>query len=302
MIFKTETETETNIIDCKKISNDILQEISSKIQKYKNNGIGTPGIAFITFGNEKHTNIYFNKAQNCCKKLNINVFYYNYDNITQIEICKIIEQLNNNNEINGIIIQSPLPNQLNKNIIYNLIRNDKDIEGLNNYNMGCLINNVCEEKFFIPCTPLACIELLKHEKIELKGKTVTIIGKSNVVGLPLSLLLLKHDATVTTCHIETQNLISHLKNADIVISACGQPEMIKQDWLKNNVIVIDVGINIVNNETSKNGYYIVGDVDFDNVKRIAKKITPVPNGVGLITISMLISNTLKSFKIQNNLS
>ena len=292
-------EEKTNIINCKKIANNMLEGYNNKIQNYKT--LGTPGLAFITFG-KKETTIYFNKTQSFCKKLEINVLNYNYDNnISQEEICKIIEELNNNNNINGIILQSPLPIHLDKNLIYNTIHNNKDIEGLNNYNSGCLINNLNKNTFFIPCTPLACMEILKNEKIDLKGKNVTIIGKSNIVGLPLSILLLQNNATLTVCHIDTIDLISHSKQADILITGCGQAKMIKKHWLKENAVVIDIGINIIYDESYKNGYYIVGDVDFDNVKEIVHKITPVPNGVGLITIMMLISNLLKSFEIQNNI-
>jgi 5,10-methylene-tetrahydrofolate dehydrogenase/methenyl tetrahydrofolate cyclohydrolase len=292
-------EKETNIINCKKIAENMLKEFNDKIEKYKT--LGTPGLAFITFG-KKESAIYFNKTQSYCKKLNINIFNYNYDNnILQEEICKIIEKLNNNNQINGIILQSPLPNHLDKNLIYNTIVNNKDIEGLNNYNSGCLINNLNKNSFFIPCTPLACMEIIKNEKIDLKGKKITIIGKSNIVGLPLSILLLQNNATLTVCHIDTIDLISHVKQADILITACGQPKMIKKYWLKDNAIVIDIGINVIYDESYKNGYYIVGDTDYDDVKEIVSKITPVPNGVGLITTMMLISNILKSFEIQNNI-
>ena len=149
------------------------------------------------------------------------------------------------------------------------------------------------------------MEIFKRENVFLRGKKVTIIGKSNIVGIPLLLLLLKNDATVTICHIETLDLISHLECADIIISACGQPHMIKKEWLKEGVIAIDVGINICehdrNDDSNSKGYYIVGDIDFDNVKKIASKITPVPNGVGLITIAMLVKNTLKGFNMQNRL-
>ena len=295
-----ESENSLNIIDCKKISNTIFNNLLIEIEKYKN--IGQPELAFITFGNDKESFIYLNKAESYCKKLNINICNYNYNyDIREEEICDIIENLNNNKEVNGIIIQSPLPKHLNKNIIYNLIDNYKDVEGLNNYNSGCLINNTYEDSFFIPCTPLACMEIFKYENINLKGKTITIIGKSNIVGLPLSLLLLKNNATVTVCHIDTVDLIYHLKDADIVISACGQANMIKKTWLKKDVIIIDIGINIIYNKLNSKDYTIVGDVDFNDVKDIAHKITPVPRGLGLITIMMLMSNTLKAFKIQNKL-
>jgi 5,10-methylene-tetrahydrofolate dehydrogenase/methenyl tetrahydrofolate cyclohydrolase len=292
-------EEKTNIINCKKIAENMLEEYNDRIQKYKT--LGRPGLAFITF-DKKESTIYFNKTQYYCKKLNINISNYNYDNnILQEEVCKLIEELNNNSEINGIILQSPLPNQLDKNLIYNTIVNNKDIEGLNNYNSGCLINNLNKNSFFIPCTPLACMEILKNEKIDLKGKKITIIGKSNIVGLPLSILLLQNNATLTVCHIDTIDLIFHSKQADIVITACGQPKMIKKNWLKDNAIVIDIGINVIYDKSYKNGYYIVGDTDYDDVKEVVSKITPVPNGIGLITIMMLISNILKSFEIQNNI-
>ena len=290
-------DNNSNIINCKKISQDIFNEIVIEVNKYKN--IGIPHIVFIIFNDKKESNIYLNNIKVKCEKIGINVTKCNCNNnILENELINLINNFNNNNNINGIIIQSPLPCHLNKDIIRNSIINNKDIEGLNNYNIGSLIDKSCKNIFFTPCTPLACMEIFKRENIDLKGKTITIIGKSDIVGIPLSLLLLQNDATVTVCHIETINLIYHLKHSDIVISACGQPNMIKKDWLKNNVIIIDIGINIINNNNNNN---IVGDVDFNQVKKIAQKITPVPGGVGLITTMMLIYNSLNAFKIQNNL-
>jgi 5,10-methylene-tetrahydrofolate dehydrogenase/methenyl tetrahydrofolate cyclohydrolase len=154
---------------------------------------------------------------------------------------------------------------------------------------------------FIPCTPLGCLELLKRYNIEMKGKHAVVVGKSNIVGLPMALLLMKEMATVTICHVETKDIAQHLKMADIVVSACGQAQMIKKEWLKKNVVVIDVGINSVPDATKKRGYRLVGDVDFENVKEIASAITPVPGGVGPMTVTMLLRNTLEGFKRQNGI-
>ena len=154
--------------------------------------------------------------------------------------------------------------------------------------------------YFVPCTPSGCLELLKRYNITIEGAHVVIVGKSNIVGLPMSLLLLKNNATVTICHSKTKDIVKHLKTADIVVSACGCPRMIKKEWLKEGVVVIDVGINSIPDATRKRGYRLVGDVDFENVKEIASAITPVPGGVGPMTVAMLLRNTVEGFKQQQN--
>ena len=284
----------TNTINGTEISNIIISEIKEEIAKYSD--LGVPGIAVILIGDRKESLIYIKKKTEACNKVGINISINNLaTTVSNNEVYDLIDKLNNDNSIHGILVQLPIPAHLNEETILSKISYLKDVDGFNAQNMG---NLAMENRTpnFIPCTPLGCMELLKRENIELVGKHVVIVGKSNIVGLPMALLLLKEMATVTVCHVETINMPVHLKMADIVISACGQPRLIKKEWLKEGVVVIDVGINTIADSNYKRGYRLVGDVDFDNVKEIAHKITPVPGGVGPMTVAMLLANTLKSFK------
>lgn len=289
----------SNIIDGKTISDLILNEIKYEIEKYKN--IGKPGLAVIQIGDKKESSIYIKKKCEACSLVGINSKIYKLDDtVNEKEVYDLINNLNEDKNINGILVQLPIPQHLDENYILSKINYFKDIDGFHPQNIG----NLALEKrtpHYIPCTPLGCLELLKREKIEIKGKHAVVVGKSNIVGLPMALLLLKEMATVTVCHIETVNIIEHLKTADIVISACGKAQMIKREWLKKGVIIIDVGMNSIIDNNKKSGYRLVGDVDFENVKEIADKITPVPGGVGPMTVSMLLSNTLKAFIYQNDI-
>ena len=296
----------SNIIDGIKISNSIINNIKNELTNLNNlhNLNNIPTVAIIQINDKKESSIYIKKKYETCLKVNFNCIIHKLDVTISINsIYDLIETLNNDKTINGIMVEMPIPDHLNEEKILNKISYLKDIDGINAYNFG----NLALEKrspVFIPCTAMACLEILKRENIILKGKNVVIIGKSNIVGLPLNLLLLKEMATVTTCHIETIDINSYIKMADIIISACGKPKIIKKEFLKDNVIIIDVGINIINdvNNKTKTGYKIVGDVDFDNVKNIAYKITPVPGGIGPVTVSMMLLNVLKAFKLQNNLN
>ena len=284
----------TNTINGTEISNIIMAEIKEEIAKYSD--LGVPGIAVILIGDRKESLIYIKKKKEACNKVGINISINNLaTNVSNNEVYDLIDKLNNDNSIHGILVQLPIPAHLNEETILSKISYLKDVDGFHALNMG---NLAMENRTpnFIPCTPLGCMEILKRENIELVGKHVVIVGKSNIVGLPMALLLLKEMATVTVCHVETINMPVHLKMADIVISACGQPRLIKKEWLKEGVVIIDVGINTISDSNYKRGYRLVGDVDFDNVKEIAYKITPVPGGVGPMTVAMLLSNTLKSFK------
>jgi methylenetetrahydrofolate dehydrogenase (NADP+)/methenyltetrahydrofolate cyclohydrolase/formyltetrahydrofolate synthetase len=285
---------ENNIINGTEMANRILDEIKSEMKEYTE--YNKPVIIIIQIGEREDSSIYIKKKIESCRKIGFDIGISNFEiDIKQENICKYILDLNNNSEIHGILVQLPIPVHLNEEEILSKIDYHKDIDGFHAQNMGNLAMNN-RTPMFIPCTPLGCMEILKREKIELVGKHVVIVGKSNIVGLPLALLLMKEMATVTVCHKETVDIVSHLKMADIVISACGCPQMIKKDWLKPGVVVIDVGINVIPDSTKKSGYRLVGDVDFDNVKDIASKITPVPGGVGPMTVAMLMMNAFKSFK------
>jgi 5,10-methylene-tetrahydrofolate dehydrogenase/methenyl tetrahydrofolate cyclohydrolase len=286
----------TNIINGKKIADTILNEIREEIDKYKT--LNNPKLAVIQVGNKTASSIYIKKKCEACEKVGIDSkIYYLEDTIVEEDLNNLIDKLNNDTNINGILVQLPIPKHLNESLIMSKIDYSKDVDGFHSQNIGNLAMEK-REPLFIPCTPLGCLELLKREQITIKGKHAVIVGKSNIVGMPMALLLLKEMATVTVCHIETTNIINHLKIADIIISACGQAEMIKKDWIKDDVVIIDVGMNSIPDNNKKSGYRLVGDVDFENVKMIASKITPVPGGVGPMTVAMLLSNTLKAFKYQ----
>ena len=285
------------IINGKIIAKQILSEIKRDIQNLNIK----PTLAVIQIGNKIDSNVYIRKKREACKLIGIESTIYNLKTIVSTnEVCSLIEKLNDNKNVNGILVQLPIPDHLNKEKILNKISYEKDVDGFHALNMGNLALNG-RTPLFIPCTPLGCLELLKRYEITIKGKHAVVIGKSNIVGLPMSLLLLKEEATVTICHIETDDIVKHLKMADIVISACGQPRMIKKEWLKKGVVVIDVGINSIPDSTRKSGYRLVGDVDYENVKEIASAITPVPGGVGPMTVAMLLKNTVEGFKKHNKI-
>lgn len=287
------------LINGKKLSDSILSSIKLEVSKYVH--IGIPMIAVIQVGNKKESTIYIKKKCETSKEVGIDSILYNLNvDITDNDICDLIEKLNKDQKINGILVQLPIPEHLNEELILQKINYTKDVDGFHPQNMGNLAMNNRTPNF-ISCTALGCIELLAQENIELEGKHVVIIGKSNIVGLPLSLLLMKANATVTVCHDKTKNIKEHTNKADILISACGQAEMIKSDWIKKDVVIIDVGINPKEDKSKKSGYRLVGDVDYNDVKDKVSKITPVPGGVGPMTVAILLSNTLKAFKQQNNI-
>jgi methylenetetrahydrofolate dehydrogenase (NADP+)/methenyltetrahydrofolate cyclohydrolase/formyltetrahydrofolate synthetase len=286
----------TIILNGKDISNSILANIKDEITLYNSK----PTLAVINIGNNNASQLYIQKKEQACNKVGIKcIKHLLNDNVSEKEIINLIKLLNNDNNINGILLQLPLPNHLHEEYILRHISYDKDVDGFHSQNMGELAMHN-RNPTFIACTPLGCLHLLNSYKIEISGKHVVIIGNSNIVGLPLSLLLLKNKATVTICHKDTTNIISHTKLADIVISACGQPEMIKSHWIKQDCIIIDIGINYIEDKSKKNGMKLVGDVDYNNVKDKVYAITPVPGGIGPMTVAMLLSNTLLAFKLQNN--
>ena len=285
------------IINGKEVANTILIEIKTEIEKL----IKKPVLAVIQIGDKKESTIYIKKKSEACKQVGIESKIFNFNtNVTNNEIYQLIDKLNIDVNINGILVQLPIPEHLDEEIILNKICYLKDIDGFHVQNMGSLaMNNRIPE--FISCTPQGCLELLKREGVEIEGKHVVVIGKSNIVGLPMALLLMKENATVTVCHDKTENIKEHTTKADILISACGQPEMIKSDWVKEGVVIIDVGINYKEDPSKKGGYRLVGDVDLNDVREKVSKITPVPGGVGPMTVAMLLLNTLKAFNQQNNM-
>jgi methylenetetrahydrofolate dehydrogenase (NADP+)/methenyltetrahydrofolate cyclohydrolase len=275
------------LIDGKALSNEIQENIAKECQELKKDGI-VPGLAVILVGNDPASHTYVSMKEKACEK----VGYYSIvhkmpDTISQDEIIGTIEMINNNPRIDGILVQLPLPKHIDTNKILEVIDPAKDVDGFHPYNVGRMVENLDS---FAACTPVGVMEMFKKYNIELEGKDVCVVGASNIVGKPMAALLLNQNATVTVTHIYTKDLASHTKKADIVIVGVGVPNLIKADMVKDGAIVIDIGINRLEDGS------LVGDVDFEAVAPKCSYITPVPGGVGPMTIAMLLSNTLKAAK------
>lgn len=269
------------IIDGKKIASEIKEKLKSEISEQKLN----PSLAIIKVGDNPASEIYVRNKIKACEEIGIKSFLYEKIK-TEEELIKLIEELNQNKEISGILVQSPLPSGFDEDKITNLIRKSKDVDGFGIENLGYLAKN---EEQILSATPYGIITILEHEKIPIEGRHVVIIGRSKIVGRPLALALLNRDATVTICHSKTNHLKEIAKTADILIVAIGKPKFITKEYVKENAVVIDVGINRINNE-------VIGDVDFEDVKDIVSYITPVPGGVGPMTIVSLLRNTINANK------
>jgi methylenetetrahydrofolate dehydrogenase (NADP+)/methenyltetrahydrofolate cyclohydrolase len=275
------------LIDGKALSNEIQENIKKECDELKKDGI-VPGLAVILVGNDPASHTYVSMKEKACEK----VGYYSIvhkmpDTITQDEIIGTIEMINNNPRIDGILVQLPLPKHIDTNKILEVIDPAKDVDGFHPYNVGRMVENLDS---FAACTPVGVMEMFKKYNIDLQGKDVCVVGASNIVGKPMAALLLNANATVTVTHIYTKDLSSHTKKADIVIVGVGVPKLIKADMVKEGAIVIDIGINRLEDGS------LVGDVDFEAVAPKCSYITPVPGGVGPMTIAMLLQNTLKAAK------
>ena len=280
-------------LDGKLISSGVYTTLKPRITKLINNGI-VPKIIVILIGDNEESKIYVNMKSKKCQELGIICdIILKEDTIPQQNIIKLINEKNTDSSIHGIMIQLPLPPHLNTDEILNTISPNKDVDGLTESSLGSLAKGT---PLFSPCTPLGCIYLLRKYNINCKGKHVVVIGSSNLVGLPLSMMLIHHGATVTICNINTLNTKDHTVKADIVISCCGVPNLVKKDWIKENSILLDVGITKVNGK-------IIGDIDFDDVKDKCSYITPVPGGIGPMTIAMLVKQIVESSEMTllNNL-
>ena len=275
------------IIDGKKQAEIIRNEIKKEISDLKKKSGKTPSLTVILIGDFAPSLIYVKNKEKSAREVGINSEIIRYPkNVGEKDILKKIEELNKNDEISGILVQLPLPSQISKEKIINAINPSKDVDGFNPVNVGNLSSGYDS---IVPCTPLGCLLLIKKIESNLAGKHAVIIGRSNLNGKPMAQLLLKENCTVTIVHSKTNDLQNECLKADILVAAVGVPNLIKKDWVKKNAIVIDVGI-------SKVGEKIVGDVNFDELKDNVKAITPVPGGVGPMTIACLLKNTLTCFK------
>ena len=277
------------IIDGKKLAKKIREELKIKCDELKQKGI-YPKLAVIMVGNNPASKVYVRNKSNACADVGVEyVEYLLEENIEQEELIELIKKLNEDKTINGILLQSPIPMHLDINEAFKTITYIKDVDGFSPASVGKLCIG---EDTFISCTPYGVMKMLEEYNIDLNGKHVVILGRSNIVGKPLIQCCLQKNATVTICHSKTQKLEEITKQADVLISAIGQPEFVKTDMIKDKAVVIDVGIN-----RDKDGK-LVGDVDFENVKEKASYITPVPGGVGPMTIAMLMNNVIKAAEEQ----
>ncbi|MCC8377087.1 MAG: bifunctional methylenetetrahydrofolate dehydrogenase/methenyltetrahydrofolate cyclohydrolase FolD [Rickettsia endosymbiont of Graphium doson] len=281
-----------NVIDGKALANEILSELKHEVQRFKDKAGELPKLAIVLVGDNPESIIYVKNKIKHANKIGIDTLLLNLPiTIKTEDLIAKISELNLDKNISGIIVQLPLPDSIDKNKILSAISPSKDVDGFHPLNVGYLHSGI--DSGFVPCTALGCLEVIKKHEPNLSGKNAVIVGRSNIVGKPLSALLLKEDCSVTICHSKSQNLSSITSKADIVVAAIGSPLELTSEYFKPDAIVIDVGINRIG------GNKIIGDVDFENVKSKVKYITPVPGGIGPMTIAFLLKNTVQAFKIYN---
>lgn len=289
----------TQIINGKEIAQNLRDSLKEEITELKNKFNKVPGLAVVQVGNVAASSVYVKAKTKSANEVGIEIIDHHLDeSTTQVQLLELINKLNNQENVNGILVQLPLPKHMHEQTILDSIHPDKDADGFHPLNVGKLsIASHNDENLLIPCTPYGCLLMLKGLDIELSGKNAVVIGRSNIVGKPMAQLLIKESCTVTIAHSRTKNLPDVCKDADILVAAVGRPEMVKGDWIKKGAIVIDVGINRIEKEMDgeiKNK--LVGDVNYKQAEKIASAITPVPGGVGPMTIVCLLRNTTIAFK------
>lgn len=294
------TEASAKVIDGKKTAKDIRDEISGEITRMKD-AIGVvPGLAVILVGDRKDSATYVRNKKKACESVGIKSFEVLLpESVSEEEVLKHIIDFNQDPSVHGILVQLPLPSHMSEQNVLNAVCIEKDVDGFHPLNIGRLAMRG-REPLFVPCTPKGCIELLHRYGVTIKGKRAVVIGRSNIVGTPAAMLLQREDATVSVVHSRTKNPEEFTREADIIIAAVGQPNMVRGSWIKPGAVIIDVGINPVEDSESPRGYRLVGDVCYEEASKIASAITPVPGGVGPMTIAMLLSNTLVSAKRAHN--
>jgi methylenetetrahydrofolate dehydrogenase (NADP+)/methenyltetrahydrofolate cyclohydrolase len=289
------------IIDGKAISEKLLSEIAADVESLVKDGLPRPGLAAVLVGDNPASQQYVSMKRKNCAKYGLESYGYTLPKTaSQAEVEGLVKELNADPKVNGILVQLPLPDHLNDEQILNAISVEKDVDGFHPINIGRLAQKG-REPLFVPCTPDGCIYLIDQTGFQLKGANAVVLGRSNIVGMPVALLLVKRDATVTICHSRSKDLPGICRNADVLIAAVGKPEMVKADWIKPGAVVIDVGTNRVDDPTTEKGYRLAGDVAFNEAKEVAGWISPYPGGVGPMTITMLLRNTVRAAKIQAKL-
>jgi 5,10-methylene-tetrahydrofolate dehydrogenase/methenyl tetrahydrofolate cyclohydrolase len=298
------------LIDGTAIAQKVRDEVKEKVAKRLAESKSQPGLATVLVGERVDSAAYVRMKQKACAELGMTSFHHPVPaDITQEDLENLITELNADPKVHGILVQLPLPDHLDEERVLQLISIEKDVDGFSPINIGRLAQKG-REPLFVPCTPYGCIYLLKEAGVQISGANAVVLGRSNIVGMPAALLLVGENATVTVCHSRTKNLPDVVRQADIIIAAIGRAEMVRGDWVKPGAAIIDVGINgiplfnedgspLISEKTGKQRQKLVGDVNFEEAKEVAGFITPVPGGVGPMTIAMLMANTLRAAEIQD---
>jgi 5,10-methylene-tetrahydrofolate dehydrogenase/methenyl tetrahydrofolate cyclohydrolase len=281
------------IIDGKAIAQDVRDEVKAGAEKLRAQGL-TPGLATVLVGEDPASHKYVSMKRKACAEAGIESFHTPLpQDATQADVLQVVQAHAADPKVHGILVQLPLPKQVDEETILSAVPLSKDVDGFHPLNIGGLAMKG-RDPDFVPCTPQGCIELLDRSGTEIEGANAVVVGRSNIVGMPVALLLVKRNATVTVCHSRTKDLAGVCRGADIIVAAIGRARFVKGDWLKPGVTVIDVGTNMIDDPTRKSGRRLVGDVDYEAALEVAGAITPVPGGVGPMTIAMLLQNTLRS--------
>ncbi|MRR29011.1 bifunctional methylenetetrahydrofolate dehydrogenase/methenyltetrahydrofolate cyclohydrolase FolD [bacterium] len=287
------------IIDGKLTAENIRAEVAAAVAERVKAGKSKPGLATVLVGDDPGSHTYVRSKHKACLEAGIESFGHELSaNATQAEVEQLVMELNADPRVNGILVQLPMPSHIDEESVLKAISIEKDVDGFHPLNIGRLAQKG-REPLFIPCTPAGCMYLLEKEMPSLEGANAVVLGRSNIVGMPVALLLVRANATVTICHSRSRNLPEIIRKADILVAAVGRPEMVKGDWIKPGAVVIDVGINHVEDASRPKGYRIVGDVAYDEAVQVASAITPVPGGVGPMTIAMLLKNTLRAAELND---
>lgn len=285
------------MIDGKAIAEMVRQEVAEEVNKMLADGLPRPGLATVLVGDNPASKVYVSSKQKACAQVGIESFgHYLPATASQEEVEGLVRKLNADPNVNGILVQLPLPSGLDEEKVLNAISIEKDVDGFHPLNIGRLAQKG-RDPLFVPCTPMGCIVLMDKMNVRIDGANAVVLGRSNIVGMPAALLLVRRNATVTICHSRSKDLAGICRQADILVAAVGRAEMVRGDWVKPGAVVIDVGINRIEDPSHPKGSRLVGDVCFDEVKEVAGMITPVPGGVGPMTIALLLQNTVRAAKL-----
>lgn len=285
------------LIDGKAIAESLREEVKQTVKERVAKGLPAPGLATVIVGDNPASKVYVRMKHKACQEADIlSIGHELPADTSQEEVEKLVRELNSDPKVHGILVQLPLPAGLDEEKVLNSIDLSKDVDGFHPINIGRLAQKG-REPLFIPCTPAGVMYLLENSDTPIEGANAVVLGRSNIVGMPVSLLLVGANATVTICHSRTKDLPAIIREADLLVAAVGIPEYVRGDWIKPGAIVIDVGVNRVEDDSRKSGYRLVGDVNYDEAVEVAGAITPVPGGVGPMTIAMLLQNTLRASRL-----